>query len=136
MVKPKEEPEGQHPASGMNRKLSALDRAIMAALGDGKTVGLEDDPFAVTYPDVWQWLTKTDGGRDYIMQPAVITLQLGPEGALVSLTHRDLRRACTVACPHLGQFMEVLQAALTSPHPPIRSWGKDEAHLKKRRPKA
>lgn len=135
MAKDREELKDVGKVRPDERRLSALDRAIQSALGDGRTVGLENDPAAQQYPDVWQWLTKTDGGRDHVMQPAVITLQLGPEGCLVSLTHRDLRRACTIACPFLGDALESLQRALTSEHPPIRSWGKDDANLKKRRPK-
>lgn len=126
--------EGANPEQP-DRKLSALDRAIMQALGDGRKVGRDDDPAAMAYPAVWEWLTKTEGGRDHIMQPAVITLQLGPEGCLVSLTHRDLRVMCGVACPHVGDALATLQAALSAPVPPLRSWGKDLPNLKKRRPK-
>ncbi len=118
------------------RKLSALDRAIVQAIGDGRKVGLEDDPAQDDFPLVWEWLTKTEGGRDYIMQPAVISIQLGPEGVLVSLTHRDLRVSCTVSCAYLSEVMPVLQAALAAPNPPIRSWGKDLPNLKKRKSKS
>ena len=119
-----------------DRKLSALDRAILQALGDGRKVGLDDDPAALAFPLVWEWLTKTDGDRDHIMQPAVITLQLGPEGTLVSLTHRDLRVSCSVACPFIGDALQALQSALACPNPPIRGWGKDLPNLKKRKQKS
>jgi len=125
----------QRKSDGKERKLSALDRAIMSAIGDGKVVGRDDDPASTEYPEVWEWLTKTEGGKDYIMQPAVLSIQLGPEGVLVSLIHRDLRRMVSVACPHVQDALATLQAALTSPNPPIRPWGRDEAHLKKRRQK-
>jgi len=118
------------------RRLSALDRAIQAAIGDGRTVGRGDDPAAEKFPDLWQWLTlTTDPAHDYVMQPAVVTVQLGPEGVLVSLTHRDLKVTCAVACLHLEEMWEVLQRALTSENPPIRTWGKDEPNLRKRRRK-
>lgn len=130
---------GGEPAKGdapePQRRLSALDRAVMAAIGDGRKVGREDDPAKERYPDLWEWLTKTEGGRDYIMQPAVISIQLGPEGVLASLTHRDLRVTCGVACLHLGDVLAALQAALTCENPPLRSWGKDEPRLRKRKPK-
>lgn len=136
MAKQSQNPGDQGQDQGQDRKLSALDRAILAAIGDGGTVGRQDDPARQQYPDVWEWLTKTDGGRDYIMQPAVITIQLGPEGVLAKLTHRDLKRNCGIACNHLGDVLEALQRALTSPNPPITAWGKDpEARLKKRRPR-
>lgn len=107
----------------------------MQALGDGRVVGLEDDPAKESYPELWKWLTRTDGGKDHIMQPAVITLQLGPEGALVSLTHRDLHVSCAVACPHLGGALAALEEALASPNPPLKFWGKDMPVLRRRRQK-
>lgn len=129
-----ERPEGGKDKAP-DRKLSALDRAVLAAIGDGRKVGREDDPAAKLYPDLWEWMTKTEGGKDYIMQPAVVQIQLGPEGVLVTLTHRDLRVSCGVACLHLADVFQTLQAALTCENPPLRAWGKDEPHLKKRRQK-
>lgn len=118
------------------RRLSAFDRVLETALGDNRKVGLPDDPAADLYPEVWRWLTQTEGGVDHILQPAVITIQLGPEGALVSLTHRDLKTSCSIACPHLGMAIEVLEQALSSPNPPLRTWGKDpQVRLRKRKPK-
>lgn len=118
-----------------SRKLSALDRAILTALGQGRVVGRADDPAAKALPSLWEWLTKTDGGKDYIMQPAVISLQLGPEGALATITHRDLRVSCSVAVPFLAECLKALEEALTGPNPPLRTWGKDLPNLKKRRQK-
>lgn len=118
-----------------DRKLSALDRCILAAIGDGRKVGLDDDPALKKYPNLWEWMTKTQGGTDHIMQPAVISLQLGPEGVLATVTHRDLRTSCSIACLHLHQALEALDASLGLPNPPLRQWGKDEPHLKKRRQK-
>jgi len=117
------------------RKLSAIDRAVLAAIGDGRIVGLPDDPARERFPQLWEWLTLTEAGRDYVMQPAVVTVQLGPEGVLVTMTHRDLRRTVSVACKHLEEAYQALQTALDSPNPPMRSWGKDDPHLRKRRPK-
>jgi hypothetical protein len=127
-----EQEQGEEPP----RKLSALDRMLLQALGDGRTVGLPDDPASKTYPETWRWLTQTEGGKDHILQPAVITLQLGPAGALVTLTHRDLKTTLSVSCPYLEDALAALEAALTGPNPPIRTWGKDpQVHLRKRRPK-
>jgi len=117
------------------RKLSALDRAIMTALGEGRRVGRADDPAAKALPYLWEGLTKTDGGADHIMQPAVISLQLGPEGALATITHRDLRVSCSVAVPYLAECLKALEEALSGPNPPLRSWGKDLPNLKRRRQK-
>lgn len=118
------------------RKLSALDRMLLQALGDGRTVGLADDPAAELYPELWKCMTQTEGGKDYILQPAVVTLQFGPAGCIATLTHRDLKWTLSVSCPHIGQALEVLEAALSSPNPPIRTWGKDpQVQLRKRRQK-
>lgn len=135
MARERDEQEANGKPRKEDRKLSALDRAIMAAIGDGRKVGRDDDPASESFPQLWEWLTKTDGGKDHIMQPAVISIQLGPEGCLATITHRDLRISCSAACPHLGGALEALQAQLASPIPPIRTWGKDEPHLKKRRQK-
>ncbi len=119
------------------RKLSALDRMLLQALGEGRTVGLADDPARKLYPTLWDWLSKTDGGTDFILQPAILSVQLGPEGALASMTHRDLKVSCSVACPYLADFLACLEAALSSSNPPLRSWGKDpQVQLKKRKRKS
>jgi len=118
-----------------DRKLSALDRAILTAIGDGRVVGRSDDPAKDSYPTVWEWLTKTEGGKDYVMQPAVLTIQLGPEGVLASLTHRDLRVTCSIACPTVADVLPTLERELSGPNPPLKSWGKDLPNLKRRRQK-
>ena len=133
MAREKDELRDEGKPRKEDRKLSALDRAILSAIGDGKTVGLDTDAAREQFPLVWEWLTKTIGGTDYIMQPAVISIQLGPEGTLVTMTHRDLRRTLSVSCPHLDGVLPALEAALNSPNPPVRAWGKDEPNLKKRR---
>jgi len=117
------------------RKLSALDRAILQAIGEGIQVGHESDPAQQKYPNLWEWLTRTRGGQDHVMQPAVVSLQLGPEGCLVTVTHRDLKRSVGAACLHLDDALAALEAVLALPNPPIRSWGKEDAHLRKRRQK-
>jgi len=117
------------------RKLSALDRAILQAIGEGVRVGLDDDPGKTKWPNLWEWMTRTEGGKDHVMQPAVVTIQLGPEGVLVTVTHRDLKRSVPTSCLHLENALDALEATLALPNPPIRSWGKEDAHLRKRRPK-
>jgi hypothetical protein len=117
-------------------KLSALDRAIQTALGQGRKVGLEEDPAREAYPTVWDWLTRTGDGGDHIFQPATISIQLGPEGVLATITHRDLGYSCSIACPGLADVLLALESALSGPNPPIRNWGKTEPHLRKRRAKS
>jgi len=116
-----------------DHRLSALDKAIQTAIGQRRKVGRDDDPARELYPDLWDWLTRTGDGGDHVMQPASMSVQLGPEGVLVTLTHRDLGVSCSVACPMLADVLSTLQAALACPDPPIRNWGKTEPKLRKRR---
>jgi hypothetical protein len=119
-----------------DRKLSAYDRMLMAALGESRTVGLDTDPARTDFPELWRWLSQTEGGKDHIVQPAVLTLQLGPEGVLITLTHRDFKTSCPASCPHLGDALAAMEAVLNTANPPFKTWGKDpQVHLKKRRPK-
>lgn len=128
--------EPEQPNNGEpTRKLSALDRVIIRAVGEGRTLGLDDDPAKDEWSAVWEWLTKCEA-KDYVMQGATISVQLGPEGVLATITHRDLKASCSAACPHLADVFAALNAALTAPNPPIRSWGKDpQVQLKRKRQK-
>jgi len=117
------------------RKPSALERALDAVIGAGMKIGLDSDPARKKYPQLWQWLTMTGEGTEFLMQPAGISINLGPEGVFLSLTHRDMGVTCTISCTHLDDAFAALEAALSSPNPPIRTWGKTEPSLRKRRKK-
>lgn len=114
-------------------RVSALQRALEAAIGAMRTVGLESDPAREKYPNLWEWLTMVGQDTDYVMSPAVISVQLGPEGALVTITHRDMQVSCGAACSNLDDAFLSLEAQLACTNPPIRSWGKGEPVLRKRR---
>jgi len=125
------------PDGGQQRRLSSLDRVVLQAMGDQLTFGLPTDPGRERWPQLWEWLSRTEGGRDHVMQPAVISIQLGPEGCLASITHRDLKRICSIACEHLGDALDALERALNANPSPIRYWGKDqEVRLRKRKPRS
>lgn len=117
------------------KKPSALQRALEAAIGAGRTVGLESDPAREKWPALWEWLTATGEGTEFLMQGASISINLGPEGVFASITHRDMGVTCSIAVLHLHEVFEGLDAALASPNPPIRTWGKTEPMLRKRRKK-
>lgn len=122
--------------SGPDRKPSALDRAIAAAIGEGRTVGREDDPAKAKWPRLWQWLTlTTDPSGRYVISPGVISISLGPEGVNISVTLRDLKYSCTAGCLHLADALQTLEEALGVDGPHLRTWGKDEPVLRKRRKK-
>jgi len=111
---------------------SALDRLVQSAMGQGRSVGRDDDPAKTEYPSVWDWLSRIYIGMDKVRTPAVINLRLGPEGVLVSMSDRDLGYTVDAVCPYLGDILKALEAALTAPIPPIKSWGKKEPRLRKR----
>ena len=116
-------------------RVSALNKAIQQAMGDNRTFGLPDDPAREKWPEIWEWMTQVETADGHIMQPASISFVLGPEGVIVTLTHRDLKMGASISVPHLHMGMDALESALAGPNPPLRFWGKDLPYLKKKRPK-
>lgn len=114
-------------------RLSALDRALQKALGEGLVFGLPSDPARTQFPALWDWLSRAYVGRDSLKQPATLTIRLGPEGVIASLTDRDLSASLDVGCAHLGDVFSHLEQTLQGPNPPIRNWGKKEPKLRKRK---
>ena len=118
--------------NGKEVKLSALDRCIQTAIGDGRTVGDDDDPARTKYPNLWEWLSKIYIGLDRVRTPATITVSLGPAGVLVNINDRDLSVNCGATCLHLDDAFVALERALSATVAPIRSYGKKEPRLRKR----
>lgn len=114
------------------RRLSALDRAIQTAIGDGRTVGSDTDPGRDKYPALWEWLSRIYIGLDRVKTPATITIALGPTGVLISLSDRDLGVSCGAVCEHIDDSFAALERALTAAVAPVRSWGKKEPRLRKK----
>lgn len=119
-----------------NGRLSPLDRLIAQALGGERVLGAESDPAAKDYPQLWRWLTLTTAGPDHVKQPATITIRMGPEGVLATLTDRDMAASVDVACLHLSEVYAALEKALNSGITGVRSWGKSEPKLRKRKPRS
>lgn len=115
------------------KKLSALDRAIQQAMGEGRSVGSEDDPARERWPNLWEWLARIYVGEDRMMQPGSISIMLGPEGAIATVSNRDLQMRVPVATPHLGDVFDALEKELAKERPNIQSWGKTEPRLRKRK---
>lgn len=116
-----------------DRPQSRLDRLIQTAIGTDRVLGKEDDKARELYPELWQWISRIYVGGGHVKQPAVITIRLGPDGVLATLTDRDLAVSLDVACPHLADVLASLEAALTSNTAPVRTWGKKEPQLRKRK---
>jgi hypothetical protein len=117
-------------------RLSALDRAIQTALGDDRPLGTPDDPARRKLPNLWAWLSQTRAGGDYVKQPAILTVRLGPQGVLATLTDRDLAVSLDVSSETLAGVFLAVETALQAVAPPLRSWGRKEPQLRRRRPKA
>jgi len=115
------------------RKLSSFDRIVEMAMGTNKVLGCEDDPSRLAFPSVWEWLSTVYLGKDHVKAPAILTVQLGPEGVLVRLTDRDLATAVDASCRHLSDVYQALETILTTPGAPIRSWGRKEPQVRKRK---
>jgi len=116
-----------------DKPLSRIQRAIQQAIGEGRTVGADDDPAREQFPDLWEWLSTIYVGRDWTKDPATFTVQLGPEGVVISFSDRSLNQSCSVGCRHLGDVLGAIQAALIDPATAWRSWGKREPQLRKRK---
>jgi len=115
------------------RQLSALDRAVQMAMGEGRQVGHEDDPAKETWPNLWAWLTQVEVGKDYIVQPASISLQAVVGGVQVSVSNRDLAISCRATTKHLHDAFNALEAVCGDPAAIMSSWGRKEPTLRKRR---
>lgn len=115
-----------------DERVSALDRAVQTAMGEGREVGRDDDPARDVFPQLWDWLSRIYVGTNHVRQPATLTITLGPEGVLINLTDRDLGVSCGAVCPHLQDAFAAMESALTADVPAIRSWGKKEPRLRKR----
>jgi hypothetical protein len=115
------------------RKLSSFDRIVEMAMGNNKVLGCEDDPARLAFPALWEWLSTVYVGKDHVKAPATITIQLGPEGVLVRLADRDLASAVDGSCRHLSEVFQTLETTLTTPGSPMRSWGRKEPQLRKRK---
>lgn len=115
------------------KRTNFLDRLIQQTVADQRQLGRGDDPAKEKLPNLWQWLTTTDAGVKHVKDPATLTIRIGPEGALASLADRSLGYALDVACPSLLDVLAAVEAALAGPSPSIRTIGKGEPKVRKRR---
>lgn len=117
------------------RKLSVLDRVVHQLMGNGeRSLGNAEDPARESLPNLWEWLSRINVGRDLLKAPAVLTIRLGPECAIASLTDRDLAVSLDAPTPYLAGALEALERELSCAQLALKSWGKKEPQLRKRRP--
>lgn len=118
------------------KQLSMLDKQILAIMTDGREVGNPDDPAKEKWPNLWSWMTRTDAGKDHVMQPASLSIRAVGGGIHVSVSSRDLATSVGVTVLYLVDALDALEKALGDPSTPTTSWGRKEPQLRKRRPKS
>lgn len=123
-------------AKDKDRPLSALDRAIQQAIGEGREVGCPDDPARERWPSLWEWMTRIHATRDHVMQPASLSIRMIGGGVSVSCSNRDLATSVSTVCPFLGDALDEIEKVLANPSVITASWGRKEAQLRKRRPRS
>jgi len=114
------------------RVLSPYERAIQMAQGEGREVGLPDDPWASEYPNVWEAMTKLYIRTEFIKDPATLTFKAGPGGVVVTLNDRALRMSLECITPHTMEGLKRLEDSLASGRAAWKMSGKGEPQLKKR----
>lgn len=110
-----------------------LQRAIEQAIGNEQSFGREDDPAAKKWPYLWNWLTTWEVGKNNIKTPPSITIRLGPDGVLCSVSDRDLGKAVDVALPHLADCFNAIEEALAGGKVAVRNIGRGETKVRKRK---
>lgn len=105
----------------------------MMAMGENKVMGHQDDPAANKYPNLWEWLSKVYVGRDKLKTPASLSIRLGPEGALATLTDRDLGYSVEATSPSLEGLFAAIEKQLSDNPAALKQWGKKESNLRKRK---
>jgi|KBSMisStaDraftv2_1062788.scaffolds.fasta_scaffold30179_2 hypothetical protein len=116
-----------------DKPLSSLDRVILQAMGEGKTVGNPDDPAREKWPQLWEWLSRIYVGVDKIKQPANIFIALGPGGVVARLSDRDLSYSVAVGTANLVDVFDALEVELAKPQSNSGSWGKKDPNIRKRK---
>lgn len=119
--------------NGTAKPLSSMERAILMAMGENKVMGHVDDDAATKYPMLWEWLSKVYVGRDKLKTPASLSIRLGPDGALATLTDRDLGYSVEATSKTLEGLFDAIERQLRDNPSSLKAWGKKEANLRKRK---
>jgi hypothetical protein len=118
------------------KKLSSLDRVILQAMGENRTVGRSDDPAVQRWPELWTWLSTIYIGSEKMKKPSVLSITLQPDGVLARIVDNDLCCSVQVNCMHLDGIFDRLEEALNRPDLPVSTWGKKEPELRTRKRKS
>jgi hypothetical protein len=115
------------------KRVSSLDKVILQAMGEGKTVGSQDDPAREKWPELWEWLSRIYVGHDKIKQPATLFITLGPGGVMARLNDRDLSYSVGASCQNLVDVFDAIEAQLNTANSNVGSWGKKDPNVRKRK---
>jgi len=119
----------------MAKTKSALDRLIDLAAGNNVALGAKDDPAAREWPNLWEWLSRTDAGADHLKDPARLSLALVPGGVQAGLSDATFGVTVDAVSNTLAGVFAALEANLASATPTIRTWRKGEVVLRKKKAK-
>jgi len=117
------------------KQVSAFDKLIMETIANERTVGKEDDPAKQAMPTLWDYLTRTDCGKDHVMKPGRLTLSLCPAGVSVTLFLGDLGYSMSIVVPYLNDVLSTLESVLSGPNPPFQQISRGDPKVRKRKPK-
>ena len=119
----------------MAKAKSALDRLIDQAAGQNVALGAKDDPATKDWPNLWEWLSRTDAGPEHLKDPARMSLALVPGGVQVALSDATFGVTVDAVSESLAGAFAALERNLTAQTPTIRTWRKGEVVLRKKKAK-
>jgi len=115
--------------------MSSLQRLVHQAMGDNQDLGHEADPAREKFPALWEMMSVTQVGKDWVKEPARLSLSFVVGGVLVTLSDPMLKRAKRVTVIGLEDALSAIDAAIADPTVPWVPWGKGEPTLRKRKPR-
>lgn len=115
------------------RKLSIMQRMVLQAIGDNRKIGNPNDPLRETCPNVYEFMTNTDAGKERVKSPAFLKVVPAVNGYLAILTDPDMAASIEVAITDAEQVWTALERGLVDGTATIKTWGKKGPNFRKRR---
>jgi len=115
------------------RQLTPLERLVAVAMADDQELGNVDDGLATECPNLWQWMSVTSAGKNHVMPPATLTLQLVPGGAIATIRHPGLGKTVEASSDTLAGCFMGMEEMLKKTNPPLKNLGKGDPKIRKKR---
>lgn len=93
-----------------------------------------DDGSGVSYPILWEFLTRTEVDDEHTKEPAKLTISLSVGGFALEIVDPSLGFMVSCTTERLSEAFSAIEEVLRSPNPPIRYFRDSEIKLK-RKPK-